>query len=70
MYVLQQNQNKAYAVLTEGSMIQCDKCMIYFYTDRDLQYHRHLEQQKEYEWYLYYFKINRQRIRRRPIVLK
>lgn len=51
-------------------MIQCEKCLIYCYTDLDLQYHRYLEQQKEYEWYLYYFKMNRQRIRRRPIVLK
>jgi hypothetical protein len=69
MYVLQQNKNKAYSVLTEGSMIQCDKCMIYFYTDRDLQYHRYLEMQKEYEWFLYYFKRDRM-IRKRSIVLK
>jgi hypothetical protein len=69
MYVLQQNKNKAYAVLTEGNMIQCDKCFIYFYTDRDLQYHRYLEMQKEYEWFLYYFKRDRM-IRKRSIVLK
>ena len=50
-------------------MIQCDKCMIYFYTDRDLQYHKYLEMQKEYEWFLYYFKRDRL-IRKRPIVLK
>ena len=70
MYVLQQTQNKAYSVLRDSSMIQCEKCLIYCYTDLDLQYHRYLEQQKEYEWYLYYFKMNRQRIRRRSIVLK
>jgi hypothetical protein len=60
-------------------MIQCDKCFTYFYTKHDLCYHRYLEQQKEYEWYRYYFKLDRmslpqsQRrimIPRRPIVIK
>ena len=50
-------------------MIQCDKCMSYFYTAHDLQYHKYLEMQKEYEWFLYYFKMNRLN-RKRPIVLK
>jgi hypothetical protein len=59
MYVPQQNKNKACAVLTEGSMIQCDKCMIYFYTDHDLKRHQYLKRREEYEWYLYYFKMNR-----------
>lgn len=51
-------------------MIQCDKCFVYFYTHRDLYHHYYLEQQKEYEWYLYYFKMNRLYTRKRSIVLK
>ena len=69
MYVLQQNKNKAYSVLRNSSMRQCDQCMLYFYTDRDLQRHRLMEMQREYEWFLYYFKRDRM-IRKRPIVLK
>jgi hypothetical protein len=45
-------------------MIQCDKCSVYFYTDHDLYRHQYFERQKEYEWYLYYFKMNRLSLRR------
>ena len=51
-------------------MIQCDKCMSYFYTAHDLQYHKYLEMQREYEWFLYYFKMNRMRNQKRSNVLK